>query len=133
MGRAAWLVALTPDGAAVFEDGGKLDVDAVIYCTGYKYSYRFLENANLVSTGTFTADPVTILTSVHPLDRTVAEDMRVRPLFKHIFVPAVAPTLAFVGLPSRIPRFPTYELQARPFLLPASPSSTRSVQERLGL
>ena len=38
---------------------------------------------------------------------------RVFPLYKHLFPPAYAPTLSFVGLPWKIVPFPLYELQAR--------------------
>ena len=40
-----------------------------------------------------------------------AEDGRVHPLYKHIFVPAVAPTLALVGLLWKSLRNPQFELQ----------------------
>jgi hypothetical protein len=44
--------------------------------------------------------------------RLVAAD-RVFPLYKHLFPPAYAPTLSFVGLPWKIVPFPLYELQSR--------------------
>ena len=66
------------------------NVDAVLFCTGYYYSFPFLPSVspNLISTGD-----------------------RVQHLYKHIFyIPD--PTLAFIGLPSKIIPFRTFESQA---------------------
>ena len=41
----------------------------------------------------------------------LADDMRVSPLYKHIFPPAVAPSLAFIGILWKSLRFPQFELQ----------------------
>ena len=61
----------------VLQDGTELDhIDAIIYCTGYQYAYPFLKGTNLIK----------------------SQDMRVDPLWMHIFPPSVAPSLAFVGL-----------------------------------
>lgn len=49
--RMAWLAELTDGGEAVFEDGARRRVDSVIYCTGYRYCFPFLEGTGLVSTG----------------------------------------------------------------------------------
>jgi aliphatic glucosinolate S-oxygenase len=38
---------------------------------------------------------------------------RVAPLFQHVFPPALAPTLSFVGLPWKVVPFPQFELQAK--------------------
>ena len=38
---------------------------------------------------------------------------RVAPLYHHVFPPAYAPTLAFIGLPWKVVPFPQFELQAR--------------------
>ena len=42
-----------------------------------------------------------------------ADDMRVAPLYKHIFPPAAAPRLAFLGLLFKSIRNVQFELQAR--------------------
>lgn len=55
----------------------------------HRYSYPWLDHTGLVQT----------------------TDMHVAPLFKHIFSPAVAPTLAFIGLLWKSLRFPQFELQ----------------------
>ena len=66
------------------------EIDAVLFCTGYLYSFPFLNSVQppLISTGE-----------------------RVQRLYKHIFR-IDQPTLAFVGLPARIIPFRTFESQA---------------------
>lgn len=64
-------------------------IDAVIYCTGYQYAYPFLEGTGLIT----------------------SHDMRVDPLWQHIFPPSVGPTLAFVGLAWKSVRNQQFELQ----------------------
>lgn len=66
------------------------DIDAILFCTGYFYSFPFLSSIlpKLISTGN-----------------------RVQHLYKHLFyIPD--PTLAFVGLPCKIIPFRTVEGQA---------------------
>lgn len=60
---------------AVLQDGSKYDVDAIIYCTGFLYSYPFL-SANC---GIY------------------VEDNHVQPLFKQA-INIKYPTMAFIGL-----------------------------------
>ena len=65
-------------------------IDAVLFCTGYYYSFPFLSSIcpKLISTGD-----------------------RVQYLYKHMFyIPD--PTLAFIGLPSKVIPFRTFEIQA---------------------
>lgn len=72
------------------QDGTQIaNIDAVIYCTGYQYAYPFLKGTGLVT----------------------SHDMRVDPLWQHIFPPNVAPTLSFVGLIWKSLRNPQFELQ----------------------
>lgn len=77
--------------ALLFANGRiEKDIDAVLFCTGYFYSFPFLSSISpkLISTGD-----------------------RVQNLYKHLFyIPD--PTLAFVGLPSKIIPFRTLEGQA---------------------
>ncbi|KAL0020530.1 hypothetical protein WJX79_005454 [Trebouxia sp. C0005] len=90
--RVAMLTELSSDGVALFQDGTQIaNIDAVIYCTGYQYAYPFLEGTGLVT----------------------SHDMRVDPLWQHIFPPNVAPTLAFVGLIWKSLRNPQFELQSK--------------------
>uniref|UniRef100_A0A0E0LGA5 Flavin-containing monooxygenase n=1 Tax=Oryza punctata TaxID=4537 RepID=A0A0E0LGA5_ORYPU len=82
---------LCEDGTVVFVDGTCVVADTVVYCTGYTYSYPFLETGGKVT----------------------VDDNRVGPLFDHVFPPELAPSLSFVGIPDRVvvPRF--NEVQAR--------------------
>ncbi|TVU13136.1 hypothetical protein EJB05_40668 [Eragrostis curvula] len=67
---------LCEDGTVQFADGTRVIADAVIYCTGYTYSFPFLDTGGLVT----------------------VQDNRVGPLFEHTFPPALAPSLSFVGV-----------------------------------
>ncbi|XP_011650417.1 flavin-containing monooxygenase FMO GS-OX-like 3 [Cucumis sativus] len=78
------------DGTVVFQDGSVVSADVILHCTGYKYHFPFLE-----TNGTVTVD-----------------DNRVGPLFKHVFPPALAPGLSFVGLPFKVVPFVIFELQS---------------------
>lgn len=71
-------------------DHVEVNVDAVLFCTGYHYSYPFLSSLQppLITTGD-----------------------RVHHLYQHVFYIPM-PTLAFVGVPSKILPFPTCESQA---------------------
>ncbi|TKY70848.1 Flavin-containing monooxygenase FMO GS-OX 5 [Spatholobus suberectus] len=79
------------DGTVFFQDGNAVGADFIIHCTGYKYDFPFLE----------TNGEVTI------------DDNRVGPLYKHVFPPALAPWLSFVGLPWKVVPFPMIELQSK--------------------
>jgi hypothetical protein len=71
---------LCDDGRVVFADGSSVVADTVIYCTGYLYSFPFLDTGGVVT----------------------VDDNRVGPLFEHTFPPALAPSLSFVGIPMRV-------------------------------
>ncbi|XP_066288489.1 uncharacterized protein [Branchiostoma lanceolatum] len=73
-----------------FKNGEELDADAVIYCTGYNYSFPFLT----------------------PECRVFAERGRVSPLFKHI-VHTTHTTLSFIGVCARICPCPQFHLQVQ--------------------
>ncbi|KAM5572836.1 hypothetical protein ABKV19_012741, partial [Rosa sericea] len=81
------------DGSVVFTDGSVVVADTILHCTGYKYHFPFLETNGIV-----TVDE---------------DDNRVGPLFKHVFSPALAPSLSFVGVPSTTLPFPNFELQSK--------------------
>lgn len=86
------LVALMPDGrAAKFEDESiERNLDAIILCTGYAYSFPFLA----------------------PLHPAIIDDgIRALPLYQYIFH-TQHPTLAFVETPEMIVPFPLAECQA---------------------
>ncbi|CAM6093325.1 unnamed protein product [Calypogeia fissa] len=79
------------DGTLEFQDGTSVVADMILYCTGYLFSFPFLDTKGYVS----------------------VDDNRVDPLYKHIFPPALAPELSFVGLPWKVVPFPVMELQSR--------------------
>ena len=83
------LVALIPhERAAKFEDGSvERNIDAIILCTGYAYSFPFLAPA------------------------IRSQGISALPLYQYIFHTQY-PTLAFVELPERIVPFPLAECQA---------------------
>lgn len=77
--------------AVRFADGQiESDIDAIVFCTGYLYSFPFLS-------------------SVQPPIITTGE--RVENIYKQLFSIS-HPTLAFIGLPYKIVPFRTYEGQA---------------------
>jgi hypothetical protein len=82
---------ITQDRTVVFEDGHiEKDVDSIIFCTGYMYSFPFLKGLSppLVTDGT-----------------------RTRNLYQQIFY-YPDPTLSFLGLPQRIVPLPVSESQS---------------------
>ncbi|KAK4557932.1 hypothetical protein RGQ29_007605 [Quercus rubra] len=79
------------DGTVFFQDGSFVHADIILHCTGYKYHFPFLETNGIVN----------------------VDDNRVGPLYKHVFPPALAPCLSFVGLPWKVVPFPMFELQSK--------------------
>uniref|UniRef100_A0A0D9WUR2 Flavin-containing monooxygenase n=1 Tax=Leersia perrieri TaxID=77586 RepID=A0A0D9WUR2_9ORYZ len=81
---------LHDDGTVVFDGGESVIADTIIYCTGYNYSFPFLDIDGKVT----------------------VDDNRVGPLFEHVFPPSLAPSLSFIGIPAKVilPRF--VEMQA---------------------
>lgn len=81
-----------PEGRSVRFTNGEVetDVDAVVFCTGYTYSFPFLKGL---------PSPV------------VTDGARVHNLYQHVFY-IDDPTLAFLGIPQRIVPFPFSEGQA---------------------
>ena len=74
-----------------FEDGRiETDIDAVVYCTGYFYSYPFLRSL----------DPPVVTTG-----------RRVRGLYRQLFN-IHHPTIAFTALPQKVIPFPISEVQS---------------------
>ncbi|XBH59441.1 hypothetical protein VPH35_080716 [Triticum aestivum] len=110
---------LHADGHVEFVDGSSVAADTVIYCTGYTYSFPFLD----------TGGAVTVSDSGYV----------VGPLFEHVFPPSLAPSLSFVGVPRKVPVPWFFEVQARWVAqvlsgrraLPAEEEMLRSVEEHL--
>ena len=81
---------VSTDGTVHFEDGQQRNVDAILLCTGYEFSFPFLSNDCSIEVC----------------------DNRVTHLYKHIFNTKY-PTLSFIGLCLRICPFPLFSLQAQ--------------------
>ncbi len=79
-------------GSLVTRDGARVNIDAFIYCTGYKYEFPFLDDTIVQVT-----------------------DNRVYPLYLDIVSPE-HPTLGFIGIPYLVVPFPLFDLQARWFM-----------------
>ncbi|KAF6261626.1 putative dimethylaniline monooxygenase [Scenedesmus sp. NREL 46B-D3] len=91
--RRGMISQLTAAGRAEFAVGEAVpQLDAVICCTGYNYSFPFLD---LQALGLSTAQ------------------QHVAPLYQHVFAPGHGAGLAFIGLPWRVVPFPMFELQAK--------------------
>ena len=76
-----------------FIDGRVIDdVDVVMYATGYLYHFPFFDES--------------------PVECRI-EDNRVENLYQHVFLPHMAPSLSFIGIPWKVVPFPLFELQAR--------------------
>ncbi|XP_027355579.1 flavin-containing monooxygenase FMO GS-OX5-like [Abrus precatorius] len=106
------------DGSIAFQDGSSIFADTIIHCTGYKYHFPFLETNGIVK----------------------VEDKCVGLLYKHIFPPALAPCLSFIGIVSKEPIFLIVELQSiyvsrvlsGKILLPTEEEMMDSVQDIYG-
>uniref|UniRef100_A0ACD5U4C7 Uncharacterized protein n=1 Tax=Avena sativa TaxID=4498 RepID=A0ACD5U4C7_AVESA len=79
------------DGQVRFAEGAAVTADTILYCTGYRYHFPFLDLDDL----------------------SVDEDNRVGPLYKHVFPPKYAPNLSFVGLPVKAIPFQSFELESK--------------------
>ncbi|KNA15834.1 hypothetical protein SOVF_094670 [Spinacia oleracea] len=79
------------DGRVSFQDGREVLADVILHCTGYKQHFPFLHTSGAVS----------------------VDDNRVGPLYKHVFPPALAPGLSFVGVPSLVVPFFLFEVQSK--------------------
>nr|GMC71980.1 flavin-containing monooxygenase FMO GS-OX-like 9 [Ipomoea batatas] len=82
--------SLQEDGRVLFVDGSSIIADTILYCTGYSYSFPFLDTKGMV----------------------VVDDDRVGPLYEHTFPPSLAPSLSFIGIPRKLIGFPFFESQA---------------------
>uniref|UniRef100_A0A0E0MAK1 Flavin-containing monooxygenase n=1 Tax=Oryza punctata TaxID=4537 RepID=A0A0E0MAK1_ORYPU len=78
------------DGQVRFSEGSAVAADTILYCTGYRYHFPFLDVEGLT-----------------------VDDNRVGPLYKHVFPPKHAPNLSFVGLPTKTIIFQSFELESR--------------------
>mmetsp|Transcript_6335 Transcript_6335/g.23880 ORF Transcript_6335/g.23880 Transcript_6335/m.23880 type:complete len:460 (-) Transcript_6335:180-1559(-) len=82
----------------LFENGFKLEnIDHIMLCTGYNYSFPFMEHAEDPESG----DPI-----------VQVKDNQVIPLYKHLAHIKYHHSLYFVGLPFKTIPFPLSEFQA---------------------
>ncbi|KAK9716421.1 hypothetical protein RND81_06G231800 [Saponaria officinalis] len=79
------------DGRVGFQDGTEVIANVILHCTGYKHHYPFLHTDGAVN----------------------VDDNRVGPLYKHVFPPALAPGIAFVGIPNFVITSLHFELQSK--------------------
>ncbi|CAA2954212.1 flavin-containing monooxygenase FMO GS-OX-like 2 [Olea europaea subsp. europaea] len=79
------------NGEIAFQDGASVPADIILHCTGYNYDFPFLETDGIVS----------------------VDDNRVGPLYRHVFPPKLAPTLAFIGISFTVVVFHMIEFQAK--------------------
>ena len=121
---------LSPEGFAVLPDGSRLGpLDAVIYCTGFRYAFPFLlggaGESGAAGPEAGPAPPTapdpppeqphraSHCTSSSTVGGLGVRDQRVGPLYRHVFPPSLAPGLSFLGLPWKVVPFPQHELQAK--------------------
>ncbi|TVU48867.1 hypothetical protein EJB05_00148, partial [Eragrostis curvula] len=79
------------DGQVHFaEESQAVHADTILYCTGYRYCFPFLD-----------------------LDGLTVDDNCVGPLYKHVFPPKYAPNLSFIGLPIKSIIFQLFELESK--------------------
>lgn len=94
-----------PARAVRFTDGSEVDgLDAVLFCTGYLFTFPFLLDRDGRLLGSSEGDEK----QTKPL---VTDGRRVHGLWKH-FLHIAHPTLAFPGLPIKVIPFPLSEAQA---------------------
>ncbi|KAG2485336.1 hypothetical protein HYH03_015918 [Edaphochlamys debaryana] len=96
--RMPMVTELHADGSATFEGGQREPhVDAVIYCTGFRYTFPFLKGAAATAAAVY--------------DNCVGSP---GPLWEHMLpVGPLGPGLSFLGLPWKVVPFPLAEAQAR--------------------
>ena len=86
-----------------------------LHTAGYRYAFPFLEPASDgagSATGSGGGSPSAPAPPPPPPPPVLVQDNCVSPLYRHVFPPALAPTLGFVGLCWKVVPFPQFELQA---------------------
>ena len=82
------IAACITDYGFILNDGSKIQVDSVLFCTGYEFNFPFLDSANIISN----------------------DGQVVKPLYKHM-IHTKYPSLAFIGIPTQICPFPFFHNQ----------------------
>eukprot|EP01138_Halocafeteria_seosinensis_P016415 gb/GECG01016746.1/.p1 GENE.gb/GECG01016746.1/~~gb/GECG01016746.1/.p1 ORF type:complete len:612 (+),score=69.95 gb/GECG01016746.1/:1-1836(+) len=97
--------AVDPDSRMLVTSfGNQLQVDSVIWCTGYSYDFPFLD---CIPAKEYWSQSTP--RSSWPL--LINQDKRIHPLYLQLFH-AMLPSLAFVGIPWRVNPLPFFECQA---------------------
>ncbi|XP_072768705.1 uncharacterized protein [Nerophis lumbriciformis] len=89
--QAGLVAAVEDDGSVGFQDGRRVQADVLLFCTGYKFSFPFLDARQLA------------------LD---IQDHLVAPLYRFMMPPAF-PSLFFIGLCKTICPFPYFHCQVQ--------------------
>ncbi|KAM7397475.1 hypothetical protein PAMA_005663 [Pampus argenteus] len=101
------LVAVGEDGRVHFQDGSLGAADVLLFCTGYNFSYQFLDGAEL------------------GLD---IQEHGVAPLYRFMMPPAF-PSLFFIGICKIICPFPNFDCQVS-CRCGETPAGLRSISQR---
>ncbi|KAG6530517.1 hypothetical protein ZIOFF_012756 [Zingiber officinale] len=91
MHRHQEIELLCEDGTVLFADGSSVVADAILYCTGYSYSFPFLDIKGFIN----------------------VDENKIGPLYEHTFPPSLAPSLSFVGIPNKFTIYRFFESQAK--------------------
>jgi cation diffusion facilitator CzcD-associated flavoprotein CzcO len=96
----------------LFRDGTSYEADVIIFCTGYRIEFPFLEPHK--EEGSEEGARARASAGAEELRQPLlpVEEGRVRHLYRHLFYTG-DPTLAVMGLPRSVIPFPLVELQAR--------------------
>lgn len=89
--QSSSVVAVQEDGTLRLQDGSLRQADVLMFCTGYNFSYPFLDSARL---------------GLQVLDHVVS------PLYRYMMPPAF-PSLFFIGICKIICPFPNFDCQVR--------------------
>lgn len=93
MTQVSGIKSFRPPSTFVLNDNSEVEVDSILMCTGYEFSFPFLDpSCHVQSTG-----------------------KQVNPLYKHMFHTEF-PTMCFIGIPFQICPFPQFNLQVQVFL-----------------
>ncbi|XP_051250872.1 uncharacterized protein LOC127360475 isoform X2 [Dicentrarchus labrax] len=96
--QSSSVVAVEEDGSILFQDGSVGAADVLMFCTGYNFSYPFLDAAQL---------------------GLEIQDHLVSPLYRFMMPPAF-PTLFFIGICKIICPFPNFNCQIQSCVLRSS-------------
>ncbi|KAM4726515.1 uncharacterized protein FYW61_012316 isoform 2-T3 [Anableps anableps] len=107
--QASSVVAVQDDGTIRLQDGSVCQADVLMFCTGYNFSYPFLDPAQL------------------GLD---IQDHVVSPLYRYMMPPAF-PSLFFIGICKVICPFPNFDCQVQFALAVLDGSVTLPPQEQM--